>query len=161
MQNSKQSPLLSQGETHRHSINLPGKFIVFEGIDGAGTTTQAQALVNYLTECGISTYLTCEPSDSSIGTFTRQALQGKQKGFHQKQLPDVALALLFAADRADHWTNEIQPLLNEGVNVICDRYLYSSLAYQGLEHPLEWIRALNASFPAFLLFSKRLKYCCF
>jgi dTMP kinase len=128
--------------------STPGRFIVIEGGDGAGTTTQAQMMNEWLHREGYLAHLTREPSDGIVGKLVRKALADQTLGHLGRPLPNESIALLFAADRADHWANEIQPLLNEGVNVICDRYLYSSLAYQGLEHPIEWIRALNAPFPA-------------
>ena len=134
-------------ETQRAKSQMPGKFIVFEGLDGAGTTTQVHALVDHLQSQNIESYLTFEPTDSSIGAFIRQALQGQCTGYHQRPLPATALALLFAADRADHWYNDIQPRLAEGTYVICDRYLYSSLAYQGLDHPQDWVSLINAYYP--------------
>jgi dTMP kinase len=134
-------------EAHRAKSQMLGKFIVFEGLDGAGTSTQAQALVNHLQAQNINAYLTFEPTNSSIGHFIRQALQDKCTGYNQRPLPATALALLFAADRADHWYNDIQPRLAEGSYVICDRYLYSSLAYQGLEHPQDWVSLINAYYP--------------
>ena len=145
--NALQYDSLQYNESVRPKLNYPGKFIVFEGIDGAGTTTQAQMLKEYLTQKGIDCYLTFEPSDSSIGSFVREALQGQRTGAQNQPLPAVSLALLFAADRADHWYNDIQPRLQQGTYVICDRYLYSSLAYQGLSHPSAWVSLINGYYP--------------
>lgn len=124
-----------------------GLFIVLEGIDGAGTTTQAKTIVQWLQSKGRSAHLTQEPSTGIIGSLTRQALRGEPIGHDQRLLPAESIALLFAADRADHWHNEIEPRLERGEDVICDRYLYSSLAYQGLELPETWVRSLNSLFP--------------
>lgn len=124
-----------------------GLFIVFEGIDGSGTTTQAQRLVAHLLAQGLRAHFTNEPSKGVLGALTRRALRGENLGREGKALPASALALMFAADRADHWHNEIQPRLLAGEHVVCDRYLYSSIAYQSLENPEEWIRALNRPFP--------------
>jgi dTMP kinase len=125
-----------------------GSFIVLEGIDGAGTTTQAHRLVAWLESQGRRAHFTCEPSSGVLGALTRRALRGEPLGREGRPLPPEALALMFAADRADHWRNEIAPRLAEGVDVVCDRYVYSSLAYQSQEVPLEWVRALNRPFPA-------------
>ncbi len=124
-----------------------GLFIVLEGIDGAGTTSQAERLVAWLEEHQYSAYMTQEPSSGVIGRLTRQALRGEAIGHGQNLLPAESIALLFAADRADHWYNEIEPKLERGEVVVCDRYLYSSLAYQGLELPESWVRSLNMLYP--------------
>lgn len=124
-----------------------GLFVVLEGIDGAGTTTQAERIVEWLQTRGRVAHLTQEPSTGVIGTLTRRSLRGEPIGHDQRLLPAESIALLFAADRADHWHNEIEPRLERGEDVICDRYLYSSLAYQGLELPESWVRSLNKLFP--------------
>lgn len=129
-------------------VSERGLFIVLEGIDGAGTTTQAHQLIEQLQQRGREAHFTCEPSEGVIGTLTRSALRGEPLGRGGALLPPESLALLFAADRADHWHNEIEPLLRAGVDVICDRYLYSSLAYQGMELDERWVRSLNQRFPA-------------
>lgn len=125
-----------------------GLFVVFEGIDGAGTTTQAQLLTQAISALGEVAHFTNEPSEGVIGALTRRALRGETLGREGRPLPSEAIALMFAADRADHWRNEIEPRLARGEHVICDRYLYSSIAYQGLEHPEAWVRGLNNPFPA-------------
>lgn len=124
-----------------------GLFVVLEGIDGAGTTTQAERIVASLLARGRVAHITQEPSGGIIGTLTRRALRGETIGIDQRPLPAESIALLFAADRADHWHNEIEPRLERGEDVICDRYLYSSLAYQGIELPESWVRSLNQLFP--------------
>ena len=124
-----------------------GYFIVFEGIDGAGTTTQAKRLVQWLQDQGRQAQLTMEPSEGELGILTRAALRGEIPGRGGRPLPAESFALLFAADRADHWYNEIEPLLEQGIDVISDRYLYSSIAYQGMELDESWVRALNARYP--------------
>jgi len=125
----------------------PGLFVVFEGIDGSGTTTQVEQLTERLKAEGVSAHMTNEPSEGVIGRLTRQALRGEAIGREGRQLPAEAIALLFAADRADHWHNEIEPRLKRGEHVICDRYLYSSVAYQSLENPEAWVRSLNSRYP--------------
>lgn len=127
------------------------KFIVLEGVDGVGTTTHTKLLVNRLQSEGRSSHGTREPSDGPIGVLIRQMLTGRvvvptatgPKG------PDwTTMALLFAADRADHVESEIAPLLERGLTVVSDRYDYSSVAYQatsagGSEATAAWVRTLN------------------
>jgi dTMP kinase len=115
-----------------------GLFFVVEGIDGAGTTTQAKRLSDALREREIECHLTREPSDGPIGRLLREILAGDHK-------PNDAtsLGLLFAADRADHLQREIEPALAAGKVVISDRYYHSSLAYQGSEEDRGWIATLN------------------
>ena len=137
----------AQGRAEGARRGARGLFVVLEGIDGAGTTTQAHRLVAWLESQGRRAHFTCEPSPGVLGALARRALKGEPLGRGERPLPSEALALMFAADRADHWRNEIEPLLAAGVDVVCDRYIYSSLAYQSQEHPLEWVRALNSLFP--------------
>jgi dTMP kinase len=119
-----------------------GRFIVFEGLDGAGTTTQLARLADRLTAAGISTESTKEPSTGPLGAALRQVIDGRMR------LDPAALALTFAADRADHLFNEhngVVKLLDEGHWVLCDRYLLSSLAYQPDERIEErWVQEINA-----------------
>lgn len=123
------------------SNSQKGKFIVFEGIDGSGKTTQAKLLMEYLLTCGQKCTFTFEPTYGKIGGFLHEILAGSEKAD-----PRV-IAALFAADRLDHILNAengIQKALSDGINVICDRYYLSSFAYQGSELPLEWIISLNS-----------------
>jgi dTMP kinase len=117
-----------------------GRFIVLEGIDGSGTTTQAARLVASLREAGHAVVGTREPSDGPIGVVLRQALTRRLVG-----VSDRVLALLFAADRLDHLASVVEPALAEGKVVVSDRYVLSSLAYQGMRMPLAWVEALNAA----------------
>lgn len=121
-----------------------GRFIVFEGLDGAGTTTQARLLADVLRGRGRAVVLTAEPSGGPVGTLLRQALARRVVGSDGERLVPPAIALLFAADRADHLASEIAPALARGADVICDRYAHSSLAYQGAECDPAWVAALNA-----------------
>ncbi len=114
-----------------------GFFLALEGIDGAGTTTQAARVASYLSERGYPVHTTAEPSAGPVGVLTRAALQSGE-------LDDDTLALLFAADRIDHLRREIEPALGKGAIVISDRYLLSSLAYQASTLPLAWVQAINA-----------------
>jgi dTMP kinase len=121
-----------------------GKLVVIEGLDGSGTTTQVDFLAAALRRRGLPTHASCEPSKGPIGALIRQALSGRlsldTKG---KALSPRTLALLFAADREDHLEAEILPALEQGHWVVSDRYLLSSLAYQSLSLPMDWITALN------------------
>lgn len=107
-------------------------FVVFEGIDGAGTTTQANLLVDSLKAEGREALFTCEPSKGPVGTMIRDILRGAH-GIDGEKFDPKSLALLFAADRLDHVKREIDPAINAGKIVICDRYLMSSLAYQAAD----------------------------
>ena len=130
---------------------IEGQFIVIEGIDGSGTTTQCAALADRMTQRGLPTHLTREPSDGPIGMLIRQILTGRvvTPGPHGVRSPDwPTMATLFAADRLDHLDAEVIPNLLDGVSVICDRYDYSSVAYQtvssgGADEVAAWIRDLN------------------
>jgi dTMP kinase len=120
-------------------MSKKGIFIVIEGLDGSGKTTQANFLARKLEKTN-KVLLTAEPSLGKIGTFIREDCL-----YEDKRLPTEAEALLFAADRIEHMNNEIKPALDEGKLVICDRYFYSSLAYQGSSGlSLDWIKTINA-----------------
>jgi len=121
-----------------------GRFIVFEGIDGAGTTTQARLLSRWLGRHGRDVVATAEPSRGPIGVFLREALAGRVAARVAGPLPAPSIALLFAADRFEHLHSEVEPALARGADVVCDRYLLSSLAYQGLDNDARWIETLNA-----------------
>lgn len=109
----------------RPGSERPGRFIVLEGIDGAGTTSQTERLVVWLASHGLRVHRTAEPSGGPIGRLIRSCLSAAATPLEPR-----ALALLFAADRRDHLQREIEPLLEKGVTVLCDRYVLSSLAYQ-------------------------------
>ena len=116
-----------------------GVFICIEGLDGSGKTTQAGLLTKRLYKSHNAVY-TSEPSHCKTGTFIRECCL-----YGEERLPTEAEALLFAADRIEHVQNEIAPALEEGKLVICDRYVYSSLAYQGSAGlSLDWIKTINA-----------------
>ncbi len=120
-----------------------GRFIVIEGLDGAGTTTQAERLCASLTARGVEVVRTAEPTTGPIGRMIRAVLRGEPDAPSKASLP-----WLFAADRADHLARLVEPGVARGAWVVSDRYLPSSLAYQSLDHPLEQIVALNATFRA-------------
>jgi dTMP kinase len=132
-------------------VNSPGRFIVLEGIDGSGTTTQAARLVAELGRRGVPAMATCEPTAGPVGKFIRSALKGELRAETgaPHALPWSSMALLFAADRLDHVESVIAPALRDGTTVVCDRYVLSSLAYQSTTSPegeaaVPWIRALNS-----------------
>jgi dTMP kinase len=115
-----------------------GTFIVIEGLDGCGKTTQTKLLVEKLRGNHDAVY-TAEPSQGSIGAFIRTSIL-----YREKRLPSAVEALLFAADRVDHVQNEVLPAMRQGKLVVSDRYLYSSLAYQGATGlSVEWIQKIN------------------
>lgn len=118
-----------------------GRFIVLEGIDGSGTTTQAHALVAAIERRGGTALYTREPSDGPVGRYIRTILRGELDHTSSER----TMAALFAADRLDHWDREISPALEVGTDVICDRYVLSSLAYQGvMTGDEEWVRQINS-----------------
>jgi dTMP kinase len=118
-------------------------FIVIEGLDGAGTTTQTAMLVSALTARGVAVTATREPSPGPIGQIIRRTLRGEPDAPHPDTLP-----WLFAADRADHLHRVVRPQRSAGTVVISDRYYPSSLAYQSLTMPMERVLSLNLDFDA-------------
>ncbi len=125
-------------------------FIVLEGLDGAGTTTQLKAINTQLSNMGYKTYSTFEPTDRPIGKIVRDVLA---KRFITTPL---TLAKLYATDREDHLYNEengVLKHLNNNEIVISDRYFYSSLAYQGVLCDYEKVKQLNDyPHPQFLIY---------
>lgn len=121
--------------------NSPGRFIVFEGIDGSGKSTQIQNVSRVLTEQGMNVYTTFEPTDGPVGKLIRQMLSGNIK------VDQRTIASLFAADRTDHLTHEINGMkekVDQGEIVLCDRYYFSSYAYHSGHVDLEWVIQVNA-----------------
>ena len=117
-----------------------GKFIVFEGTDGSGKSTQIKLLEEYLTAKGVSCARTSEPTHSPFGALLRDCLTGRM------DTDEHAIAALFAADRLDHVLNPNNGMLKTleaGVTVLCDRYYLSSLAYNGGIVSTEWVLELN------------------
>lgn len=106
---------------------MKGKFIVFEGIDGSGKTTQINLLAEDLRSRGFTVLDTREPGGTRVGESIREILLNPAYG----ELDPRAEALLYAAARAQHVAQVILPALNKGKIVLCDRFLDSSLAYQG------------------------------
>lgn len=119
-------------------------FIVFEGLDGSGKSTQINMLKDKLKLMGRKVYVTAEPTNSATGGLIRDTLSN-----NYKREPSE-LASLFLTDRISHNVNPvwgIQKFLNEGTDIICDRYYYSSFAYQGLGTDLQWIMDMNLNCP--------------
>lgn len=123
---------------------MEGKFIVIEGLDGSGKTTQIRLLCHRLREMGRSVAETAEPTSNATGGLIRDALSG----FTPRTGTEIAA--LFMADRVAHNVNPvngINALLAAGNDVICDRYYYSSLAYQGVVSDPEWVFHINVDCP--------------
>ena len=115
-----------------------GIFIVFEGIDGGGKSTQIKMLAEYFKDKGYEVEFHMEPTEGSVGSLLWTYMRSKDRSFN----PETE-ALLFAADRIEH-SKTIKPALEEGKVVIRDRYLHSSLAYQGAAGvDPDWMQSLN------------------
>ncbi|MFH1424988.1 MAG: dTMP kinase [archaeon] len=119
---------------------MPGKLIVFEGIDGCGKSTHAELLTEFLKEHGKEVLHTAEPSHGQIGKLLREYLR--------QDAPPLVDTMLFIADRAEHVEQEIKPALEQGKTVICERYTYSTIAYQAAQGlDMEWLKSLNSFAP--------------
>lgn len=131
--------------------HLRRRFIVFEGIDGSGTTVQSQLLYETLREWKFPVYLTAEPSQGIVGKLLREILGGKTYTYLNRMNPEklkVILALLFTADRADHVWTELEPHWENDEIVICDRYSLSTLCYElGELTDRGWIEDIGRSLP--------------
>lgn len=118
-----------------------GRFIVFEGIDGSGKSTQISLLKKQIDQHAIPCAETREPSDGPIGTLLRQYLSGRITG------DESTIAALFAADRLDHLNNPVNGVcqkLEDGITILSDRYLLSNYAYQSVCVSLDWIMKINS-----------------
>lgn len=121
-----------------------GKFIVFEGLDGSGKSTHIKLLYDYLISRGENVKITAEPTDYESGKQLRTALSGASAK------SACEMAVMFVYDRIAHNINPdngIEAMLDSGAYVICDRYYYSSLAYQGSATDFEWVRSMNLNCP--------------
>ena len=114
-----------------------GKFIVLEGLDGSGKTSLLGTLGAKLAELGVRYREEREPTDGALGTLARDAVKKKLC------LETESLALLFAADRYEHVTGVVLPALAQGIHVLCDRFVFSNVAYQGLSMSMEEIIGYN------------------
>ncbi|MBI3341848.1 dTMP kinase [Candidatus Curtissbacteria bacterium] len=117
-----------------------GKFVVFEGIDGAGSTTQLLLLHNYLKKKKIPVVKTAEPTSGPIGKRIRGILQGKEK------IDAKEFQLLYCQDREEHLKKQIIPALASGKTVLCDRYYFSTIAYGSLKLDYKWLVSICAGF---------------
>jgi dTMP kinase len=123
-------------------MKLPviNNFIVIEGIDGSGTSTQLELFRRKFIETGIKHHCTYEPTDMPVGKLIRSVLKANYHAEHK------TIALLFAADRNEHVNsinNGILKNINDGKIVVCDRYLFSSVAYQSINCNPEWVLKIN------------------
>jgi len=136
--------LSTDGAEAMASTETLRNLVVLEGLDGSGTTTQMKLLAERCEREGVSCVTTCEPSAGVIGALARRVLK------RDVALDPKALALLFAADRAQHLADSesgMRAAAFEGRLVICDRYLFSSLAYQSIDCGFDWVFDLNRDFP--------------
>lgn len=119
-----------------------GKFITFEGCDGCGKSTQLRLLSEYLTKNGVPHIFTREPGGGKISEAIREILLNGKNA----EMTDECEALLYAASRAQHLHDKVEPALTEGKLVVCDRYVDSSFAYQAFARGLgfEFIEKINA-----------------
>jgi dTMP kinase len=123
------------------SARARGRFIVFEGIDASGKSTQVHRLASYLESQNRPVHVTAEPTSGPIGSLIRQAFSNRVP------LDDRTIAALFVADRIDHLTNArdgLLTMLDQGTDVISDRYYLSSLAYHASDVSMDWIVNANS-----------------
>lgn len=119
---------------------LDGIFIAFEGLDGSGSSTQADLLVKRLSAGGLYAFATKEPTNNLVGGLIRGALTSDWKASPE------CLQLLFAADRAHHLHREILPSLAKGNIMVTDRYLFSTIAFGSIDLDKKWLLELNSQF---------------
>ena len=113
-------------------------FIVLEGIDGCGKSTQAKLLADWLRSQGKDVLLTAEPTRSAIGIFLREILAGRTA------VDQKTLALLFTADRYEHLAKEVEPALKRNIIVVSERYYHSTVCYQAAQGvPWKWLLDIN------------------
>jgi dTMP kinase len=112
---------------------MRGKFITVEGTDGAGKSTQIELLVKYLQNRGFEVVVTREPGGTSISEKIREIILDVENS----EMSDITEALLYAASRAQHISQKIKPAVEAGKVVICDRFVDSSIAYQGYARGLD------------------------
>lgn len=124
-----------------------GLFIVIEGVDGSGKTTQSELLSAYLRGLGRKVHHTAEPTATGLGGMVRDGL-----GAEHPRTSDE-LAAMFLADRVAHNVSQksgIRRYVEGGTDVVCDRYYYSSIAYQGVDGSLEWVADMNLNCPSIM-----------
>lgn len=113
---------------------MVGRFIVFEGVEGCGKTSQMKLCAEWLQSLGISVVLTREPGGTELGLDLRRLLLQKTE---DKPIAEVTELLLYAADRSQHVAQELKPKLAQGKYILCDRYVDSTIAYQGYGRGLD------------------------
>ncbi len=113
---------------------MTGKFITFEGPEGSGKTSVIEAVERYLTHNGYNVVLTREPGGK--GSDIAESIRGILLDTKNKKMVKETEALLFAASRAQHYAEVIKPNIEKGAIILCDRFLDSSLAYQGFARDL-------------------------
>lgn len=113
---------------------MGGRLIVFEGVEGCGKTSQMQLCAEWLKSLGISVIITREPGGTELGVHLRRLLLEKKD---DQPVAEVTELLLYAADRAQHVAQELQPNLAAGKYILCDRYIDSTIAYQGYGRGLD------------------------
>lgn len=119
-----------------------GRLIAFEGIDGSGKTTVSTRIYQAARDKRVPVVYTFEPTYSKIGSIVHLVLNGDIVGSGAFQ------ALMFAADRINHFETEIGPTLESGTSVLVDRYIHSSIAYQGaILKDEDWVRSINSHVP--------------
>lgn len=125
----------------RNDATERGAFVALEGLDGSGKSSQIRLLSKRLRDRGLPVHETREPTSGPIGSVIHQMMTGRIAP------NDPTIAALFVADRLDHLSNPIDgmaKLVSRGVNVLTDRYYFSSYAYHSLHVPLEWVIAANS-----------------
>lgn len=118
-----------------------GKFIVLEGIDGSGKSSQIAPLVRRLEELGVPCRDTREPTGGPVGSLIRQIFTGRVTADNR------VIAALYAADRVDHLVNEVDGLcaaIDQGITVVSDRYYFSSYAYHSVDVDMDWVIQANS-----------------
>ncbi|MBK8846547.1 MAG: dTMP kinase [Bacteroidetes bacterium] len=121
--------------------NNKGWFIVFEGVDGSGKSTQMEKLISRLKMHNQKVFETCEPTPYAIGTMIRETLQ------HKSTMAPETLGALFVADRLEHILNSEHGMLQhlgQGTHVICSRYYFSNYAFQSEYVPVDWLVQANS-----------------
>ncbi|MEI6144013.1 MAG: dTMP kinase [Candidatus Berkelbacteria bacterium] len=117
-----------------------GLFIAVEGLDGSGTSTQADLLATNLNKLKLSAFLTKEPTNNLIGGLIRGTLT------KDWQASPECLQLLFAADRAHHLDRMITPALENGKTIVTDRYIFSTIAFGSVQCDKTWLKEINRQF---------------